>query len=137
MAKFRPGESGNPKGRPKGRTLQDRLRSAVSERFDELVRSMIDQAVEGNTAAASCLLSRVVPTLKPTQEPACMEFLGGSLQDQSLATLEAVAAGEVSPTDAKTILESIHLAARVKETTQTAKEIELLTLRIQNMRKSP
>ena len=136
MTKFKPGQSGNPKGRPKGRTLQDRLRSAVSERFDELVRSLIDQAVEGNTAAASCLLSRVVPTLKPAQEPACMEFLGGSLQDQSLATLEAVAAGELSPTDAKTVLESIHLAARIEESTKTSKQIELLALQFNNTRKS-
>jgi len=63
-----------------------------------------------------------------------LEFLSGSLQEQSLATLEAVAAGELSPTDAKLILESLHLAARVKETTETSKQIALLSLQIDHMR---
>lgn len=134
--RFKPGQSGNPRGRPKGRTLQDRLRSAVSDRFDELLRSLIDRAVEGDTGAANCLLSRVVPTLKPAQDPVSLEFLNGSLQAQSLQVLQAVAEGELSPSDAKTVLESLHLAARVKETDQTNRSIELLALSIEHQRKT-
>lgn len=41
----------------------------MDARFDELVRSVLDAAISGDTAAAALLLNRVVPSIRPIQEP--------------------------------------------------------------------
>lgn len=135
MAKFRPGESGNPRGRPRGRTLADELRKTVTPRFREVVGVIVDRALDGDMAAASLLLSRLVPPLRPVAEPIQFEA-GGNLITKAEAIIDALADGALTPDEAKATLESIHLAARIEESTKTSKQIELLALQFNNTRKS-
>lgn len=63
MARFQPGQSGNPKGRPPKRLFDDRLREALaSKRGDKarmLVEKLIAKAATGNVAALKLVCERV------------------------------------------------------------------------------
>jgi hypothetical protein len=137
MAKFEKGRSGNPGGRPRGKTLADKLRKAAEPRFEAIVSAICDKAADGDVQAASLLFSRLVPPLRPVAEP--VEFTGGDLIEQALNVIDALGAGDMTPDEAKAAISAIHEAAKVRDTCETSRQIELLTLQIQNqnMRKSP
>lgn len=129
MSKFRPGQSGNPSGRPKGRTLADELRKTVTPRFREVVGVIVDRALDGDMQAASLLLSRLVPPLRPVAEPIQFEA-GGNPIAKAEAVIDAMAAGDLTPDEAKATIGAIHEAAKVRETHETNRQIELLHLSI-------
>ena len=63
-AKFKAGVSGNPKGRPKNKTPATLLRKSIVEAMPDIILKLVEQAKEGDTAAAKILLDRCCPTLK-------------------------------------------------------------------------
>lgn len=68
MAKFKPGQSGNPAGKKPGvKHASTKLREGLLASIDvaALVKKLTDQAMAGDTQAASLLLARLVPALKP------------------------------------------------------------------------
>lgn len=137
MSRFQKGESGNPKGRPVGSSLQTRLRSAVGDRFDELVRVVLDAALAGDMAAANLLLARLVPSLKPVQVPQAFTLAGQTLTEKALSVLEAVAAGALSASDGKLLLDGLAGVVRVQEAEHTARQLELIRLALDVQRKTP
>ena len=128
MAKFKSGESGNPTGRPPGSGLQARLRAAVGERFDELVGVLVDAAAGGDMQAMSLLMSRMIPAMRPVQEPVPFNLEGKTMTDKAHAILDAVAAGELSAADGKALLDGVAGAVRVMDAEQTARQLELIRL---------
>ena len=58
--KFKPGVSGNPKGKPKDKTPATLLRKSIAEAMPEIILTLIEQAKNGDVAAAKCLLDRSV-----------------------------------------------------------------------------
>ena len=129
MAKFEKGRSGNPGGRPKGRTLADKLRKAAEPRFETIVGVICDKALDGDMQAASLLLSRLVPPLRPVAEPIQFEA-GGNLIAKAEAVIDALSYGDLTPDEAKAAIGAIHEAAKVRETHETNRQIELLHLSI-------
>jgi hypothetical protein len=67
--KFKPGVSGNPKGRAPGSTPAVKLRKAISKDIPNIITKLVDQALAGDVQAAKVLLDRVVPVLKPQSLP--------------------------------------------------------------------
>ena len=69
MAKFQPGESGNPKGRPPKRLFDEHLKQALtakrSEKAKLLVEKLIAKASTGNVAALKLVCERVGGKPKP------------------------------------------------------------------------
>jgi hypothetical protein len=71
MAKFKPGESGNPSGRPKGAksTISALRKELISdEDLQEIVDVVIAKAKDGDLAACGMILDRRIPRLRITEE---------------------------------------------------------------------
>ncbi len=79
MARFQKGLSGNPRGRPRGTSKTEKLRHAIEAHVPEIIAAMVEKAREGDTAAAKLLIDRVVPTLRPTDQPAPVALAQGGL----------------------------------------------------------
>jgi hypothetical protein len=56
MARYKPGQSGNPNGRPKkGKTLTDIIRAKVDK--DKFAEAVLNKAYEGDVTAQKLILS--------------------------------------------------------------------------------
>jgi hypothetical protein len=54
--KFKAGISGNPKGRPKDKTPATLLRKSIIDDMPDIILKLVEQAKNGDTAAAKILL---------------------------------------------------------------------------------
>ncbi len=62
---FRPGQSGNLRGRPRGAVNRKEFRAIVGEpELEALVRRLTEAALNGDMKAASIILDRCYPTLR-------------------------------------------------------------------------
>lgn len=126
---WKPGQSGNPNGRPKGKRNVTTLavEALMEGEAEELTRAAIDKAKTGDVPALRLCLERICPARKdspvtfdlpPIETPA-------DAVAASAALLAAVAAGEVTPGEAgsvmtllvghKAIIETADLARRLDE----------------------
>ena len=125
-AAWKPGQSGNPKGRPTGTGEVAKLRAAIADRVPELLSKLMAQALEGDTAAARLLLERAIAPLKAAEQPQALTLPDGTLTDQGRAVLASVAAGELAPGQGAALLGAIGTLARVAEIDELARRIEVL-----------
>lgn len=125
-AAWKPGQSGNPKGRPAGTGEVAKLRAAIADRVPELLSKLMAQALEGDTAAARLLLERAIAPLKAAEQPQALTLPDGALTDQGRAVLASVAAGELAPGQGAALLGAIGTLARVAEVDELAARITFL-----------
>ena len=125
-AAWKPGQSGNPKGRPAGTGEVSKLRAAIADRVPELLSKLMAQALEGDTAAARLLLERVIAPLKAAEQPQALTLPDGTLTDQGRAVLASVAAGELAPGQGAALLGAIGTLARVVEIDELAQRVAKL-----------
>ena len=126
---WRPGTSGNPKGRPPGTGQAAKLRAAIAEDIPGILAAMSSAAMAGDVQAARLLLERTLPALKPAELPQALTLPDGPLTDQGRAVLAAVAAGELAPSQGAALLGAIGALARVAEVDELARRIEALEAR--------
>lgn len=110
------GQSGNPKGRPPGRTdARTKITRALLDDGLEIARVVTDAAKEGDLQAASLVLSRIAPALRPEAQPVQFDFdpTAGTVQ-QVEAVLAAVASGAVPVDLGKQLIDSIKALADVR-----------------------
>ena len=125
-AAWKPGQSGNPKGRPAGTGEVAKLRSAIADRVPELLSKLMAQALEGDTAAARLLLERAIAPLKAAEQPQALTLPDGTLTDQGRAVLASVAAGDLAPGQGAQLLAAIGSLARVTEIDELTNRITAL-----------
>jgi Family of unknown function (DUF5681) len=130
MSQFQKGQSGNPSGRPPGRSLQSRLREAVDGRFDELVGVLVNAAAGGDMAAMTLLLNRLVPALRPVQDPVPFALSGTTLTEKGHSILDSVASGEISAQDGKLLLDAVSGIIRIQDGEQLSRQLELIKLQL-------
>ena len=124
--RWKPGESGNPKGRTPGPGEVAAIRAAIADRVPELLAAMMLRALEGDVGAARLLLERSVAPLKPAEQPQALTLPAGTLTDQGRAVLASVAAGELAPGQGAALLGAIGTLARVFEVDDLAARITAL-----------
>ena len=113
--RWKPGESGNPKGRTPGTGEVAAIRAAIADRVPDLLAAMMTRALDGDVGAARLLLERAVAPLKAVEQPQALTLPDGTLTDQGRAVLSAVAAGDLAPGQGAALLGAIGTLARVTE----------------------
>jgi hypothetical protein len=124
---WRPGVSGNPKGRTPGTGKVATLREQINEALPGIVKAMVDRALDGDPGAARLLVERVIPALRPEERPVGVNMNADApLADQGRALLTAVAAGELAPSQASTLLAGLSTMAKLIETDELAARVAAL-----------
>jgi hypothetical protein len=113
---YKKGQCGNPNGRPSGRTAGARIRQAIEGRADELINAIMQQALNGDMAAAKILIDRVCPVLKPSEQPIVFDLVDDDkLLDVAQTLLNAVSRGELRPEDCEGALDMVRTKERLQE----------------------
>lgn len=112
---WKPGQSGNPKGRPAGSGEVSKLRASIAARVPELLAAMMTRALDGDVGAARLLLERAIAPLKAAEPTQALSLPDSSLTDQGRAVLASVAAGQLAPGQGAALLGAIGTLARVAE----------------------
>ena len=121
---WKPGQSGNPKGKTPGSGELQRLRASIAADVPDILAGLVTAAKAGDVQAARLILERVLPPVKPIEQTQELDFPeGGTLTAQGRAVLSAVAAGDLAPGQGAQLLAAIGSLARVTE-------IDELTARI-------
>lgn len=120
---WKPGQSGNPKGKPAGSGELQKLRAAIANDVPEIIQSLTTAAKGGDVGAARLLLERVLPPVKATEQGQPLTLPDGSLTDKGRAVLDEVANGTLAPSQGAQLLTAIGTLAKVTE-------IDELTARI-------
>lgn len=124
--RFVPGSSGNRAGRPVGSGVIAALREKLATNMEPVIGRLYDQALKGDSQAASLLLARVFPSLRPVDQPVSFSLPDGTQSDAARAVLRAVADGTLTPGQAGEILSAMAAAAKVVEVDELAKRVQAL-----------
>jgi hypothetical protein len=124
-AKFKPGQSGNPKGRPKNKTPATLLRKSIIDDMPDIILKLVEQAKEGDTAAAKILLDRCVPSLKP-QAMAINLPVNGTLAEQGGEIIRATLSGNIPPDIGAQLITALANQSKIIEIDELTQRIEAL-----------
>jgi hypothetical protein len=116
---FQPGHSGNPAGRPKGSLSRaTQVLEAIFDREAEAItRKAIEMALEGDPAVMRMCLDRLVPPRRDRPVTFVLPPIDSAadITVASRALLEAVAAGDLTTSEAADIGKSLDVHARAIE----------------------
>ncbi len=125
MARFKPGQSGNPLGKPKGaKHASTKLRDAIASDLQAIVAALVEKAKEGDTAAAALLFSRTLPPLRPMSDSPEVPLSGSTLDERAEAVTSAALSGQISPTGATELMGLLTQQARIHEVSELAERLE-------------
>ena len=124
--RWKPGQSGNPKGRKPGSTEIGRLRKSIAVHLPEIIDRLVEQARTGDAGAARLLLERVLPPIKAGEQPTPIDLPDTNLVEQGQAVLAAVGAGQISPGQASQLLTGLAALARLVESEELTARIAAL-----------
>jgi hypothetical protein len=128
--RFKPGQSGNPAGRPKGsrNATTVALENLLDGQAEALTNKAVDLALGGDMAALRLCMDRILPPRK--DRPVTFDLppikSAGDAAAVTSAVLVAVAAGELTPSDAAEIGKLIDSYVKAFETAELAERLERL-----------
>jgi hypothetical protein len=120
-AQWKPGQSGNPKGRKPGTGEITKLRNSIAEHIPAIINQLVDAAKNGDIQAARLLLDRVIPPLKAIESPVELAMPPGTPADQSRAVLIAVGDGVITVPQGVQMIASLEALARLAKIDTTKK----------------
>ena len=128
--RFKPGESGNPKGRQKGSRNKLTLlaESLLEEDAGAVFRKVISKAKGGDMAAARLILDRVMPVRKgaPVRFALPPINVASDLVAAFGALLKSTADGELTPDEAQVIAGIFDAKRKALETVEIETRLTLL-----------
>ncbi|WP_297926040.1 DUF5681 domain-containing protein [Metallibacterium sp.] len=125
--RWKPGQSGNPKGKPPGTLgIASKLRQQIDVKA--IIAKLSESAAKGNTRAAELLLDRALPPLRSVAEPVELPGLkdAATLTAKAERIVELAAEGKVSPDIATALLSAIGTLAKATEIDELKRRIEAL-----------
>lgn len=120
---WKPGQSGNPKGRKPGSGEIAKLRAGIAARVPELLETLMERALGGDVGAARLLLERAIAPLKSVDPAQVLNLPGTTLTERGQAVLGAIEAGELSPGQGAALIGAIGSLARVAEIDELATRV--------------
>jgi hypothetical protein len=126
---FKPGQSGNPKGRaPGSKDKRQRWREALAERLPDLIEQLEAKARAGDQFAIKMILERVAPPLRPQGPTVLIPELAsaGTLVDKAEAILKATGEGLLPVDTARALLDSVAALAKIREVDDILRRVEAL-----------
>lgn len=123
---WKPGQSGNPKGRKRGSGEVAQIRASIAQCVPELLQTLMARALEGDVGAARLLLERTVAPLRAVDPAQAINLPGNTLTERGQAVLGAVSAGELSPGQGAALIGAIGSLARVAEMDELAARVAAL-----------
>lgn len=123
---WKPGQTGNPKGRPPGRSPITKMRESLAGDVPEILAALVESAKAGDAQAARLILERVLPPMKATDPTQAMSLPDGTLTEQGRAVLRAVADGDLAPSQGSQLIAAIAGLARVAEIDELTQRIAAL-----------
>ncbi len=125
--RWKPGQSGNPKGRPKGiPNPQARLRKMINA--EKIVKELEKAALAGDVQAARTLLERALPVYRLTAAPVDVPAAAAaeSATGKAQAVMDAIAVGKIPPDVGAQLIAAIGALVRVVEIDELEKRIAAL-----------
>ena len=123
--KFCKGNTASP-GRTPGRSKVSELREKLAQDMDAVICIVRAQALAGDPQAIRLMLDRVLPSLRPVELPTPLDLPEGNLSHQALAVVQAVADGDIAPSQAAQIITALGGVAKIIETTDLLDRITKL-----------
>jgi len=123
---WKPGQSGNLKGKPPGSGTLQKLRAAIGVAVPEILDKLVESAKGGDIQAARLILERILPPVKATEQAQAIPLPDGTLTEQGRAVLAAVAAGELAPRQGAQLLTAIGTLGKVAELDEMTARIAAL-----------
>jgi len=133
---FKPGQSGNPKGKPVGaRDRRTDLRKLFEDRAPELINKTIEMALGGDPAALRLCIERCVS--RKRDEPIDIDLpkdltKGESLSEVGIKILRSLQRKEITPEEAKTVFEVLGLYRDNFVVQELCQNLNALALRLDN-----
>lgn len=127
---FKPGTSGNPRGKPAGtRSKSTQLLLALMEgSAEQITQAVINAARGGDLVAARIVLDRLIPQAK--ERPVSVDLPDTNTSEgvsaAQSAILQAVARGDLLPGEASTLSAIVESKRRAIETQELSDRISLL-----------
>lgn len=112
---WKPGQSGNPRGRKPGTGEVQKLRAGLEAHLPEILDALVSAAKAGDLQASRLILDRLMPAMKPTELAQQIDLAGDTLADKGRSVLDAIAAGELAPGAGAQLLAGIGTLAKVIE----------------------
>ena len=113
-------------GRTPGRSKVSELREKLAQDLDAVISIVREQALAGDQHAIRILLDRVMPCLRPVELPTPLDLPAGNLAQQAHAVVQAVADGDIAPSQAAQIITALGAVAKIVETTDLLDRITKL-----------
>ncbi len=122
--KFKPGESGNPDGRPKGsRDKRTQYRELFEPHADDLIQKAIDLALAGDTTCLKMCIDRLVSPFRAKNATVTLDDIEGTLTEKGEKIINAMGKGELSPSDASSMLTALAAQVRIVEIDELEKRV--------------
>lgn len=111
---WKPGQSGNPKGRLPG---VERIRQLLDPHREDLVAKVVEMAKKGDVTALRICIDRIAPLPRAESSPVCIPALADAhtLSDKAEAVARAIGEGQLSPDTGAMLLQAIASACKVVE----------------------
>ncbi len=126
---WKKGQSGNPNGRPHGTSDITKLREAIAAHIPEIINRLVKQAKDGDTTAAKLLLERTLPPIRQKDET--LKFAlpeNATLVDQGACIIQAIARGELTPSQGANLMATLANQAKLVEVTDIQARVEALEM---------